>query len=134
MSELYESGPLRSDVVPSGAARMAHVGFNVLLILALSWLAMRNLKTGRGDRQLALRLATVISVLVLAQWLLAAHHVAERSQLQVLNGGLYRASFAFVLTTLLYLVLEPYARKLWPRTLVLGSVVVREIQGSHRRL
>ena len=118
VSELYESGPLRSDVVPSGAARVAHVGFNVLLILVLLWLALRNLKSGRGDRQLAVRLALVLATLVLAQWLLAAHHVAGRSQMQVLNGGLYRACYIFVLGTLLYLVIEPYARKLWPRTLV----------------
>jgi serine/threonine-protein kinase len=118
VSELYESGPARSDVVPSGAARVAHVGFNVLLILVLSWLALRNLRSGRGDRQLAVRLALALAALVLAQWLLAAHHVAERSQLQVLNGGLYRACYVFVLATLLYLVIEPYARKLWPRTLV----------------
>ncbi len=108
----------RSDVVPSETARLMHVAFNLALVLALPWLAWRSFQSGRGDRELAFRLAIVLSGLVLAEWLLAAHHVADRSQLQILNGGLFLASFAFVLTALLYLVLEPYARKLWPRALV----------------
>ena len=56
--------------------------------------------------------------MVMLGWLLAAHHVPEVSQLEILFGGLYRACFVFALSGLLYLALEPYARKLWPRSLV----------------
>jgi hypothetical protein len=52
------------------------------------------------------------------QWLLAAHHVPERSEFELFFGGLYRAFFAFGLGWLFYIVLEPYARKLWPRALI----------------
>ena len=116
--ETEEAGLRRSDVVPSHTARILHVGADLFLVLALLGLAYRNLRSGRGDRELAVRLAVVLSGLVLAQWLLAAHHVPERSQLSILYGGLYRASLTFALTALLYLVLEPYARKFWPRALV----------------
>ncbi len=51
---------------------------------------------------------------MMAQWLLAAHHVPDGSQLQIFFGGLYRAFFVFGIGGLLYLALEPYARKLWP--------------------
>jgi hypothetical protein len=53
----------------------------------------------------------------MALWLLAAHHVPGGSQLQIFFGGLYRAFFVFGIGGLLYLALEPYARKLWPRAL-----------------
>jgi serine/threonine-protein kinase len=107
-----------SDVVPSAPARIAHVILQLLLMIALTLLARRNLRLDRGDRKTAFRLSSVLFILVMLQWLLAAHHVPERSQLQIFFGGLYRASFVFVLAGLLYLALEPYARKLWPRTLV----------------
>ena len=52
------------------------------------------------------------------QWLLAAHHVPERSEFELFIGGLYRGFFAFALGWLFYIVLEPYARRLWPRTMI----------------
>ena len=107
-----------SDVVPSALERTAHVGFNLALLLTLTLLARRNLKLGRGDRKLSIRIASVLACLMMLHWLLAAHHVPESSQLQIFFGGLYRSAFVFVLAALMYLALEPYARKLWPRKLV----------------
>ncbi len=107
-----------SDVVPSASGRIAHVGLHLLFMLTLAVLAHRNWKLGRSDRKHAFRLATILGVLMMAHWLLAAHHVPDGSQLQIFFGGLYRAFFVFGLGGLLYLALEPYARKLWPRALV----------------
>ena len=81
-------------------------------------LARRNLKLGRGDKKLAFRLASVLGGLMMLHWLLAAHHVPDGAQLEVFFGGLYRSFFVFCLAGLMYLALEPYARKLWPRSLV----------------
>jgi hypothetical protein len=107
-----------SDVVPSAPERIAHVGLQLILMISLALLARRNLRLDRGDRKTAFRLSSVLFGLVMLSWLLSAHHVPERSQLQIFFGGLYRASFVFVLAGLLYLAIEPYARKLWPKTLV----------------
>lgn len=107
-----------ADVVPSGSARIAHVAFHFVFIVALGLLARRNLRLGRSDRKLAFRLASLLFGVVMLSWLLAAHHVPELSQLEILFGGLYRACFVFGLSGLLYLALEPYARKLWPLSLV----------------
>ena len=51
------------------------------------------------------------------QWLFGAHHVPERSEVDIVFGGLYQAFYTFGLVWLFYLALEPYARRLWPRTL-----------------
>jgi serine/threonine-protein kinase len=107
-----------SDVVPSASGRIAHVSLHLLFMLTLAVLAHRNWKLGRSDRKHAFRLATALAVMMMAHWLLAAHHVPDGSQLQIFFGGLYRAFFVFGLGGLLYLALEPYARKLWPRALV----------------
>jgi len=107
-----------ADVVPSTSGRIAHVSFHFLFMLTLAVLAHRNWKLGRSDRKRAFRLSTVLFVMMMSHWLLAAHHVPDGSQLQIFFGGLYRAFFVFGLGGLLYLALEPYARKLWPRSLV----------------
>jgi serine/threonine-protein kinase len=104
-------------VVPSASGRIAHVALHFLLIFTLVGFALRNWRLGRSDRKRAFRLAAGLFVLMMTQWLLAAHHVPDGSQLQIFFGGLYRSFFVFGLAGLLYLALEPYARKLWPRSL-----------------
>ena len=106
------------EMMPSYWARLAHMGFQLLFMISLALLARHNLRLGRGDSKLAFRLAAFVFTLVMAHWAFGAHHVAERSELEVFFGGLYRASFAFVLSWLFYIALEPYARKLWPRSLI----------------
>jgi hypothetical protein len=106
------------DVVSANWLRVAHIGFHFSLLLGLGLLARRNLRSGRGDRRFAFRLASVLFVLVMLQWVLATHHVPERSEFELVFGGLYRAFFAFGLGWLFYIVLEPYARRLWPRTMI----------------
>ena len=106
------------EVVSDNWLRLAHIGFHFSLLLGLGLLARRNLRSGRGDRRFAFRLACVLFALVMLQWLLAAHHVPERSEFELFIGGLYRGFFAFALGWLFYIVLEPYARRLWPRTMI----------------
>ena len=106
------------EVVSDKWLRLAHIGLHFSLLLGLGLLARRNLRSGRGDRRFAFRLACVLFVLVMLQWLLAAHHVPERSEFELFFGGLYRGFFAFALGWLFYIVLEPYARRLWPRTMI----------------
>ncbi len=114
-----QPGWVRSwEVVPGNWIRVAHIGFHFSLLLGLGLLARRNLRTGRGDRRFAFRLAAALFVLVMLQWLLGSHHVPERSEFELFFGGLYRAFFAFGLGWLFYIVLEPYARRLWPRALI----------------
>ena len=90
------------------------MGFQVLFMISLALLARHNLRRGRGDPKLAFRLAGVVFTLVMAQWAFGAHHVPERSELEVFFGGLYRGCFAFALSWLFYIALEPYASPLAP--------------------
>ena len=114
-----ESSWVRSEeILPSYWARLAHVAFELLFMTGLAMLARHNLRLGRGDSKLALRLAWVVFAMVMLSWVFGAHHIPERSELQVFFGGLQRGFLAFALTWLFYVALEPYARKLWPRSLI----------------
>ena len=107
-----------ADVVPDAWACFAHVALQLILILTLVLLAQRNFRANRGDRKLAFRLACYFFALVMLYWVLAANHVPEGSQVEILFGALYRAFSAFGIAWLFYIGLEPYARRLWPQTLI----------------
>jgi hypothetical protein len=107
-----------AEAVSRGWRQLVHVTLHFALLAGLGLVARRNLRTGRGDPRFAFRLAFILFAAVIAQWLLAAHHVPEGAELELFFGALYRAFFAFGLGWLFYIVLEPYARKLWPRALV----------------
>ena len=108
----------RTDIATTQLARVAHITFNLFLILVLALFARRNLRLGRSDRKSAFRLAFFLFAMQMARWLLGAHHVPERSEADIVFGGLYRSFFTFALIWLFYIALEPYARRLWPRTMV----------------
>jgi serine/threonine-protein kinase len=85
-------------------------------------LALRNIKLKRGDRDGAIRvgLATVV-VTLFGQLLRADHSFSGSAELIIL----LRASRSAVLwgawMWLLYLAMEPYARRMWPETMISWS-------------
>ncbi len=90
----------------------------VLIILAALFLARRNLRLGRGDRKGAARIATVMFVAYLVNWLFSSRHVAASGEIfnyvTAVGGSLYMAAYAY----LGYLAIEPYVRRRWPKMLV----------------
>ena len=117
------SGRLRADrmqVTPT--AQGAVTAFLVALILAELGgvlLAIRNLRIGRGDRRGAWRLAILTFVSTLAATLVRADHVstlaAEWTRLTLLVA---RALYWAAVVCMVYLALEPYVRRRWPRALI----------------
>jgi serine/threonine-protein kinase len=81
-------------------------------------LARRNLRLGRGDRRGALRTASFIFVLSAAAWLLQAHHVWSFSEIYLFFNFLGSGLVVSGLTWMVYIALEPFARRLWPRGLI----------------
>ncbi len=106
--------------------------FPVILVPAI-FLAWRNLRLGRVDRKSALRCAlAVLGLYALCEILSVRIHETAGSD-QIL-GLLYGRAAGHVLTHalavwLMYLAIEPYVRRIWPRTLV---GVVRLLSGRLR--
>jgi serine/threonine-protein kinase len=91
----------------------------VVLLGAAAFMARRNLMLGRGDRRGAFRVALLLSGVGLVSWALGAHNVADwgiQFDLVMRGAGGIVLEAAFV--WLVYLAVEPYARRLRPWTLV----------------
>ena len=82
-------------------------------------LARRNLRLGRGDRAGAFRVALFVFVVYGVARLFRASHVAAFFQeIEILVRVLAIPAFWAMLVWLLYVALEPYARRRWPHALI----------------
>jgi hypothetical protein len=82
-------------------------------------LARRNLRLGRGDRAGAVAVALAVFAAYAAARLFQADHVASFGQeLWLLVKVLAYPAFWAGLVWLLYIALEPYARRRWPHMLI----------------
>lgn len=90
----------------------------VMVLIGSIVLAIRNLRLGRGDRRGALRLAIFVFVLTELQRLSTAHHVPTFGEIAVILNGLQDSLFGAIFFWILYLALEPFVRKRWPRRII----------------
>jgi serine/threonine-protein kinase len=130
----YHGRPVWFAVLPPWATEAAllnprivptPVGQNSLIVLALAMplggvlLARRNLRLGRGDRKGAFRLALFVFIVYTAASLLRTDHVASFGQeLWVLIKAFAYPCFWAAQVWLLYMALEPHARRRWPQVLI----------------
>jgi hypothetical protein len=107
--------------MPSRTFAARFVLYLVALVGAVL-LAWRNLRSGRGDRRGARRLALLVFVLGLLDWIVGERHVAvfvEEAAASYL--WMARATFAAVATWVTYIALETYVRRFWPQTMITWS-------------
>jgi len=88
----------------------------VAVLLGAGFVALRNLRLGRGDRKTALRLALYLGA-VRFLWFFGAHHLASTAELGLLIAHIAWSLYRVGMIYMFYLALEPYARRLWPRML-----------------
>jgi len=123
--------PLGQIQPGTGGVTSLVVGIAIVLLFIAgpAFFARRNLRMGRGDRSGAARLAFFIVGLLGVAWIFGEHHVANIGEFI-----LFIASAAYWLLVagwlwLMYIALEPYARRRWPGTLVSWS---RLLAGNYR--
>ncbi len=97
------------------------------MLVGLAILASRNLRLGRGDLRNALRFALFLGALR-ALWILGVRWPGQETT-TVVVGHLSYALYRVALMGAFYLAIEPYYRRLWPRTL---TSWVRLAQGRLR--
>ncbi len=95
-------------------------GLLCAIVIASAWLARRNLAAGRADRRGAFRLAAFVFAIHMALWLTMSHLVLN-SLLGMFLLALCTALFNAVIVWTVYLALESYVRRHWPRTLISWS-------------
>jgi serine/threonine-protein kinase len=85
-----------------------------------------NLQRGRSDLRGAGRLAVFVFAARMASWLLQAQHAGQLdSELGLLLFALVGGLVEVLLLWLLYVALEPYARRYWPHLLVSWTRLLR---------
>ena len=102
-----------------------HLAIIVALLFSIVLLGMMmarsNVRSGRGDRRGAARLALASFLSMWVGCLFFAHHVPELAEFEVIlvatGWGLIAAAFSWVL----YVALEPYVRRRWPNSLISWS-------------
>jgi predicted Ser/Thr protein kinase len=90
----------------------------IIVVVAGSLLAWRNLRLGRGDRQGAPRIAALAFSWSLGAWLLGGHHVAWPGEGALFETAAASALFAAAQLWIAYLALEPFVRRHWPATII----------------
>ncbi len=103
----------------------ADIGFDIFTtlfatcsILSAVYVARRNLKNGRGDRQGAFRLATFQFTLFTLIFLVNMHVVPRVDFIGYVAQNLATAIALGVLFWVLYIALEPAVRARWPHSLI----------------
>jgi predicted Ser/Thr protein kinase len=101
--------------------------FSVLLFAA--FLARRNYRHGRGDREGAFRLAAVLFALELLLWLCRSHLVAGFETLGLLMLAIASGLLIGGVVWTIYMAIEPWIRRRWPRAIISWT---RLISGQFR--
>jgi serine/threonine-protein kinase len=131
----YAGRPAHFEVVPgwrwdaytstgSSSSIWDGIFFSTLLfamVVGGTVVARRNLRLGRGDRRGALRVASFVFFLLALAWVLQAPHVPSFSEVGLLFSFLAYGLMVAGLVWLVYIALEPYARRLWPNGLISWS-------------
>jgi hypothetical protein len=113
---------MRAGAEPTSRTPIVGAGLWLLAIampLGGIVLARHNLRMGRGDQRGAVRVASFVFVVYSLARIIRADHVRVPSEeLWILIKTLAYPSFWALQVWLLYIALEPYARRRWPHMLI----------------
>jgi serine/threonine protein kinase len=99
-------------------------GATVVILVGAAFLARRNIREGRGDRRGAARLAMCIGAVLMALWVCQVHVAISLGLFAMFLLALCTSVFYGVLLWTVYLGLEPFVRRHWPRVLVSWTSVL----------
>jgi serine/threonine-protein kinase len=92
------------------------------LLLAGGALAIRNYRSGRGDRPGAARMALAFFVFGIIAWICSAHHISDPVfEFILFRRGMGSVMYAVAMIWIFYMALEPYVRRIWPETVISWS-------------
>ena len=101
----------------------------ILVLIGGAFLAVRNIRLGRSDRRGAFRLGVYLFVIRMLAWLFMPKHFAGATSRDVFFANLASALYKSVVVWIFYVAIEPYLRRLWPRTMISWA---RALEGRWR--
>jgi len=109
------------DSAGKKAGRVLALTLLMTSLVAAVYLARRNYRQGRADREGAFRLGVVMFVLETVLWLCRGHLVPGFETFGLFVLTISTGLFVSGTTWLLYLALEPWVRRRWPQTIISWS-------------
>ena len=106
------------------AAAIIGVILLAALLLAGAFLARRNYRQGRADREGAFRIAAVIFVLELALWLCRSHLVPGLATFALFMLAVASGLLVGGAMWMFYLAIEPWIRRRWPQAMISWSRLI----------
>jgi hypothetical protein len=103
------------------AGKIISMALFFLLLTGSTLLARRNYRQGRGDRAGSLRLAGVMFLLEMGSWLCRCHFATLDDTFGLFVLAVSTALFISGVTWMLYLAVEPWVRRHWPKTIISWS-------------
>ncbi|HXM42159.1 MAG TPA: serine/threonine-protein kinase [Bryobacteraceae bacterium] len=113
--ERMQTFMLSASLKAVGIAALAITG---LLLVAAALLARHNVRRDRGDRRGAMRLAGFTACVFLLIWVFGGSHVAGFGELALFFGALSLALLLAAAVWMLYMAIEPIARRRWPHSMI----------------
>jgi serine/threonine-protein kinase len=110
--------PPRGGNIQLQAGALIDMGLGIALVAVAIFLARRNLRHGRSDRRSAFRLAAFIFFAHIAVWIFREHFTLTVGTLGDVVMAVATAMFWGGVLWLIYIALEPYARRRWPHSLI----------------
>jgi serine/threonine-protein kinase len=90
----------------------------IVILAGAAVLARRNIREGRGDRRGAARLAGYVGAVLMLLWMCNVHLTISFGLFALLLLAVCTSVFYAALLWTVYLALEPFVRRHWPRVLV----------------
>jgi serine/threonine protein kinase len=100
------------------AARIVEIFLLIGGLTGAGFLARRNYRHGRGDRQGALRLAFVIFLLEMALFFCCSHLATISDAIGLAIIAMSTALFISGAVWMFYMAIEPWVRRQWPKTII----------------
>ena len=94
------------------------LGATIVILIGAAILAHQNIREGRGDRRGAARLAAYVTGVLLTLWVCQVHVSGSLGLFALMLLAVCTSVFYGVLLWTVYLALEPFVRRHWPRVLV----------------
>ena len=94
------------------------LGVTIVILAGAAILARRNIREGRGNRRGAARLAAYMTAVLMALWVCQVHVSASLGLFALFLLAVCTSVFYGVVLWTVYLALEPFVRRHWPRVLV----------------
>ena len=113
-----------ADEQKNKASQIIAIFLLTAILVAGAFLARRNYRHGRGDRDGALRLAGVMFVLEIGLWLCRSHFAAGVQTFGYLILACASALFWGGFMWMLYLAIEPWIRRNWPQAIISWSRLI----------